>query len=328
MANSISSGISFVGGLLWGDVRSPQATAAAIATRLPSNPIIRPKMLPGRDGANINGPSLIATPEWLPGRLGKYYLYFAHHEGTYIRLAYADEEPTGPWTVHRAGTLRLAQVPMCHSHIASPADVHVDDRSQEIRMYFHGAVPGSAQRSFVATSPNGLDFTVSRRGLAAAYLRAVHWDDQWIGMDKTASLRWSPDGLTKFVNSRVNNLGVPAAALRHVALELAGAAGPRPSVLNVYYTKVGDAPESIWRCKIDLDHGWRKRQARDHTLVLAPERRWEGALRRTRPSKRGLGAHSRSARSATRPSSRRAAAGISSTRLPARAVSRSRRLDR
>ena len=104
-----------------GDVRSPQATAAAIATRLPSNPIIRPKMLPGRDGANINGPSLIATPEWLPGHLGKYYLYFAHHEGTYIRLAYADEEPTGPWTVHRAGTLRLAQVPMCHSHIASPA---------------------------------------------------------------------------------------------------------------------------------------------------------------------------------------------------------------
>ena len=48
-----------------------EATAAgAIATRLPSNPIIRPKMLPGNDGANINGPSLVATPEWLPGRLG------------------------------------------------------------------------------------------------------------------------------------------------------------------------------------------------------------------------------------------------------------------
>ena len=155
-------------------------------------------------------------------------------------------------------------------------------------MYFHGAVLGSAQRSFVATSPNGIDFTVSQAGLAAAYLRAVRWNDLWIGMDKSASLRWSRDGLTKFAKSRVNNLGVPAAALRHVALELAGATGARPSALHVYYTKVGDAPESIWRCTIDLDHGWQARQARGHTLVLAPEKMWEGAMRRTRPSKRGL----------------------------------------
>ncbi|TGP23371.1 hypothetical protein, partial [Mesorhizobium sp. M1D.F.Ca.ET.234.01.1.1] len=53
-------------------------------------PIITPGMLPGDDGANINGPSLIRVPDWLPGRLGAYYLYFAHHTGTYIRLAFAD----------------------------------------------------------------------------------------------------------------------------------------------------------------------------------------------------------------------------------------------
>lgn len=60
-----------------------------IAIRCPSNPIIRPEM-DRSIGGNINGPSLIRAPYWLPNRLGKYYLYFAHHRGTYIRLAYAD----------------------------------------------------------------------------------------------------------------------------------------------------------------------------------------------------------------------------------------------
>jgi hypothetical protein len=57
--------------------------------RFPNNPIIRPNMR-GRIGSNINGPSLIRAPEWLPNRLGRYYLYFAHHQGKFIRLAYAD----------------------------------------------------------------------------------------------------------------------------------------------------------------------------------------------------------------------------------------------
>ena len=46
--------------------------------RFPNNPIIRPEMLPGHDGGNINGPSLIRVPAWLPQPLGKYYLYFAN----------------------------------------------------------------------------------------------------------------------------------------------------------------------------------------------------------------------------------------------------------
>ena len=39
---------------------------------------------------NINGPSLIRVPDWLPNPLGQYYLYFAHHKGDHMRLAYAD----------------------------------------------------------------------------------------------------------------------------------------------------------------------------------------------------------------------------------------------
>src|SRR5436190_17801802 len=77
--------------------------------RFSENPIIRQAMLPGKDGQNINGPSLIRVPDWVEKPLGKYYLYFAHHRGKYIRLAYADRLQ-GPWTIHKPGTLSLEEV--------------------------------------------------------------------------------------------------------------------------------------------------------------------------------------------------------------------------
>ena len=56
---------------------------------------------------NINGPALIRVPDWIKQPLGTYYLYFAHHKGSHIRLAYADAL-TGPWTVRPGGALSLA----------------------------------------------------------------------------------------------------------------------------------------------------------------------------------------------------------------------------
>ena len=58
--------------------------------RLGQGPIITPHM-DGRMGDNINGPSLVQVPDWVPNPLGRYYLYFGHHDGRYIRLAFADE---------------------------------------------------------------------------------------------------------------------------------------------------------------------------------------------------------------------------------------------
>ena len=103
-------------------------------TRLAGGPIITPDM-DDRMGGNIQGPSLIKVPDWVDNPLGKYYLYFADHRGTYIRMAYADEV-TGPWTIHTPGTLKLedsffppparparwhrAVVAALYPHIASP----------------------------------------------------------------------------------------------------------------------------------------------------------------------------------------------------------------
>ena len=84
-----------------------------LVTRLPQNPILADKMDDSlmrettRYGyININGPSVISVPSWVKNPLGKYYMYFAHHKGEYIRLAYADSIE-GPWRIYQPGSLRV-----------------------------------------------------------------------------------------------------------------------------------------------------------------------------------------------------------------------------
>src|SRR6476659_450609 len=109
------------------------------AARLAANPIIRPNM-DRKMGDNINGPSLIKVPDWIERPLGRYYLYFAHHDGRYIRLAYADDLH-GAWWTHAPGELQLADAHFA-GHIASP-DVHVDHGYRQIRLYYHGSESAS-----------------------------------------------------------------------------------------------------------------------------------------------------------------------------------------
>ena len=259
--------------------------SALSVQRFPLNPIIRPVMLPASDGDNINGPSLVRAPDWLPP-LGKYYLYFAHHEGSFIRLAFADRLE-GPWTIYEPGTLHLSQVPSCRGHIASP-DVHIDAARRQIRMYFHGPTAwGGGQKSFVATSTDGLNFQPSEEVLGDFYLRMVPLHDQWIGMAKGGVMYSSHDGLTKFHRLPVSafpmkdRLANRPGSVRHVALQLAD------PTLFVYFTRIGDAPERILRSRIDLRRPEENWTAVRPELVLRPETSWEGAHLASRPSKAG-----------------------------------------
>jgi len=243
--------------------------------RLSRNPIVTPDMLTGDDGNNINGPSLITAPDWLPQRLGQFYLYFAHHRGRYIRLAVADELE-GPWNIYSPGTLRLEDAHCCRDHIASP-DVHVDHLRQEIRMFFHGvSVNGNEQLSFLALSNNGIDFRVLETPLANFYLRVIPWRNEWIGMTKGGVTYRSSSGISDFkivalpfpISSRNAN---ERGDIRHVALNCAG------DNLEVFYTRIGDKPEHIRRAQIDLSQPSKNWVAINSQAILRPEMQWEGA---------------------------------------------------
>jgi len=247
--------------------------------RLGDGPIIRPDM-DSRMGDNVNGPSLIEVPAWVPRPLGRYYLYFGHHDGRYIRLAYADTL-TGPWRMHEPGVLPLEQSHF-EGHIASP-DVRIDHDQQRICLYYHGgdkpSRTGQTQFTRAAVSGDGLDFEARKEVLGRPYMRTVRYRDWFYSIAMPGVLYRSRDGLSAFENGPS---GLFEAAMRHAALLVRG------DRLFVFYTRVGDAPERILLSVVDLTPNWEDWQASTPIDVLEPERDYEGGNLALRPSVRGL----------------------------------------
>lgn len=251
------------------------------AIRLPSNPIISPDT-PGYDverlGTNINGPSLIRVPDWLPDPLGRYYLYFAHHQGSHIRLAYADTLE-GPWRIHEPGTLHLEQTP-CTGHIASP-DVLVDHEARQLRMYYHGPTPGvpadepltlrwpmlGKQRSHVAVSSDGLGFEHVTGPFAPSYARVFEHGGWWYSISMPFVCHRSPDG---FNDWELGDAHLDY-RVRHGAVRVAG------STLEYYFSRREDCPEHILMTRLDLSRPWDDWRPSEPVSVLKPEAPWEGA---------------------------------------------------
>ena len=252
--------------------------------RLLDEPIIRPNMDDAM-GSNIAGPSLIRVPEWVERPLGRYYLYFADHRGTYIRLAYANAL-TGPWATYEPGTLRLDQshfpttCPPCapegsYVHIASP-DVHVDDARRQIVMYVHGRDAGR-QVTRAAVSADGIQFDGRPEILGRPYFRTFPHNGFVYALAMPGVFYRSRDGLTGFEEGP--QLFNPN--MRHSALLARG------NQLHVFWTARGDAPERIWLSTIDLTADWTTWRESDPVEVLRPERPWEGALLPAQPSRGG-----------------------------------------
>lgn len=245
------------------------------ARRLPNNPIVHPG-LDTRIGENINGPSVIRVPEWAPNPLGRYYLYFAHHQGTFIRLAYADRI-AGPWTVHTPGVLDLG-ASFFDRHIASP-DVHIDHERREIRLYYHGCCLPAPPHQFTraALSADGLHFTARVEILGVSYWRGFQWRGYHYGLAMPGVFYRSRGPLSGYEEGPT--LFTPD--MRHAAVQLAG------DTLRVFYTNVGDCPERILLSEIALTDDWRAWRATAPVTVLAPETAYEGADRPLVPSVRG-----------------------------------------
>jgi hypothetical protein len=278
--------------------------------RRADKPIITASLDPSI-GVNITGPSISRVPDWIENPLGAYYLYFADHKGSYIRLAYADHI-AGPWKIHRPGSLQLAQsrfltekptIPKAKKeaaltymhqvlgdtgrtdeqllddllapHIASP-DVHVDDVNQRIVMYFHGLDAFASQVTRVATSQDGLAFDARPEILGRSYWRVFEHQGWTYALSMPGLFYRSKDPLSGFEEGpKLFNK-----KMRHSAVLKRG------DILHVFWTQVGDAPESILHSTIDLSGDWMGWAESSPQMVLKPEHDWEGANAPVEPSVR------------------------------------------
>ncbi|MBL8383035.1 MAG: hypothetical protein JNM90_08185 [Burkholderiales bacterium] len=282
------------------------------AQRFAANPIIVPHM-DARMGANVQGPSLIRVPPWIENPLGRYYLYFADHKGSYIRLAYADAL-AGPWRTHAPGALQLAdsRFPAANlplppdaaiapraadldghapagtpgipdpiedgvtAHIASP-DVHVDEANRRIVMYYHGLERFRIQRTRVALSADGIAFTARDELLGPSYFRVFRHGGFTYALAMPGVLLRSADGVSGFEQGP----SIFEPRQRHTALLKRG------DRLFVFWTRVGDVPERIHCSAIDLAGDWRQWRPGAPVEVLRPAFDWEGANLPLAPSFRG-----------------------------------------
>ena len=174
------------------------------------------------EGENINGPSLIRIPDWIPTRdradpSAVYYLYFGDHVGDYIRMAWASSL-VGPWNLYQSGSrvsvgdrgvldnggrdMNLGRgIVIEENHLASP-DVHVDDENQRIIMYFHSGSSTTfngrdslGQVTWVSTSSDGLEFrdNIEPVALGSSYFRVFETGGEIYAFDNSGIPRRALD---------------------------------------------------------------------------------------------------------------------------------------
>ena len=251
-------------------------------TRIGDGPMIHQGMHPSL-GDNINGPSLIRVPDSTPNRLGRYYLYFSHHKGQHIRLAYT-ERVEGPWQIHPGGVMPLSGSPFAQTrpevpqpawavaqntdglypHLASPDVLIRQDGSFE--MYVHGLDASGEQVTRHATSTDGLNWAFTDLMIPDTYLRIFRWRGETFAMARCSRFwRLGANGW------EAGHIGIDP-AVRHVAVLV------RRDRLHVLFTRIGDAPEHLLHASIPLDRDWKDwKPDAPAQPILYPEHRWEGA---------------------------------------------------
>ena len=282
------------------------------AVRFPENPLVSVATSKSL-GDNVNGPSVIRVPPWIQHPLGRYYMYFAHHKGGYIRLAYADSLH-GPWKIYEPGVFNVRDTifyrprpdppdaPLSlYTHVASP-EVYIEDTDRQLVMYVHGlwtdgkswpADPrvrekwfrdnGYAQYTQTAVSSDGLHFQM-RPGISAktSYLRLFRWESDFYGMSRLGLLSKSKDPLGIFeAGANPFDHGPYAKRVRHVALQVRG------DRLYVFFSAIGDAPERIMLSTIDLNGDWKNWRASAPVEILSPREPYECIDLPAAPSKAG-----------------------------------------
>jgi hypothetical protein len=279
-----------------------QGRAPLEARRFSENPLITVSSSPTL-GGNVNGPTVIRVPAWLPNPLGTYYMYFANHMGDFIRLAYADRL-TGPWRIYEPGVLHVRDTAFYreqpdpkealadfYTHVASP-EILVDDVSKQLTLWVHGwwtngerwparladARAWSRQKGYgqftqAAVSADGLRFSVRPSVTRTSYLRVFKRGSYYYGVSRLGTLSRSADryGAFEIGPSLFRDGSGYAGRVRHVGLVVRG------DRLHVFFTGIGDAPERVLLSTVEMAGDWTTWRASDPRDVIAPAAPYECA---------------------------------------------------
>jgi hypothetical protein len=287
---------------------------SARASRFAENPLITLSTSPSI-GDNANGPTVIRVPRWVQRPLGRYYMYFAHHSGQFIRLAYADSV-RGPWKVYEPGVLHVKDTafyrqqpdpadspPGVYTHIASP-EIYIDDARQRLILWTHGMWTegqrwperrqdaaawvkqrGYAQFTQAAESNDGLTFQAKPAITRQSYLRVIPFDPS----TGSGSPRAQSRGDGRFYGmARLGQLLRAPGPLE--AFELGGSPFRDSSyanrvrhvtlleergLLHIVFSAIGDAPESILYTTLSMKGDWDSWRIGPVSKVLVPETKYE-----------------------------------------------------
>lgn len=236
--------------------------------------VITKKMVPGFE--TISGPCVVENSASQTGR--RYFMYFSCHIGEVIRVAIADQVE-GPWEVEAEPALNLSSCKKIYDHIASPHVIF--DASRELFvMFFHGRHIdfGREQFTFMALSRNGVNFECNNeKPVAPFYLRVIQYQRRFLGISKGGEIHEAEHWGDEFaflnnpfqIRSEHDLYYNHPGSLRHPCFDLVG------NVLWIYFTRIGDMPESIFRIKA-VYRSDRLLLEGEEELVLAPERDYEG----------------------------------------------------
>ena len=200
-------------------------------------------------------------PPWVDQPLGRYYLYFADHKGSSIRLAYADDvgrplpastrrvpcscatrcsPPSTPTGIVTTSEIQAAAIEAegytarFTPHIASP-DVSSTTSARTIWMAYHGLCADGSQLTRMAESSDGLHFQAHEPLVAFPYLRVLpeRLDDGWLAMSMPGIVYRSADLLTWESGPLLFD-----ANFRHCALLR------RDNMLHVFWTRSATRPST------------------------------------------------------------------------------------
>jgi hypothetical protein len=288
-----------------------EAKAQVTAVRLASNPLVTVSSSPSL-GGNVNGPTVMRVPGWLKRPLGKYYMYFANHTGTFIRLAYADSIE-GPWRVHEPGVLDVKDTAFFrpqpdppgalasfYTHVASP-ELWIDPVRRRLVMWVHGwwtngeqwpgnlasarawaREKGYEQFTQTAESEDGVRFQMRPAITKTSYLRVFQYGGYFYGVSRLGQLSRSREPRGAFeIGPNPFRESTYAGRVRHVGLLRRG------DRLHVFFSAIGDAPERVLVSSVQLNGDWNTWRASAPVDVIRPEAPYECVDMAVEPSAPG-----------------------------------------